>query len=307
VLLAVVLATATARAAGPTPADAARAEALFREAKRLMSEQRYAEACPKLEESQRLDPGGGTLLNLALCHRGEGKSATAWREYKEALALAQSAGRADRVEQAQKQIAALEPLLPYLTITVPTPLPGLTVQRDGAPVATFEVAEPVDPGPHTVSATAPGRVPWQTTVTLGAAERQNVTVPPLAEVVAVVSAPPPARWTARRIAPWAAGGAGVVAITLGAVYGLKARSTNADALAHCSKTDTTSCDATGVALTSDARGQALVSTIAFSVGAAAIVTGAALLYFPRERKTARLRLTPVVAATGGGLTLAGGF
>ena len=44
------------------------AESLFREGKRLSSEKKFSEACPKFEESYRLDPGLGTLLNLATCH-----------------------------------------------------------------------------------------------------------------------------------------------------------------------------------------------------------------------------------------------
>src|SRR5258706_88865 len=67
-----------------TSAEKTAAETLFGEGKRLMDEGKFSDACPKFADSQKLDPGVGTLLNLARCYQKNGQAATAWSTYKEA-------------------------------------------------------------------------------------------------------------------------------------------------------------------------------------------------------------------------------
>src|SRR4051812_5968105 len=71
-----------------TPTDEALAEALFTAGKRLFQEGHFSEACSKLAESQHLDPAGGTAVLLATCLDRDGKTASAWLAYKQALGMA---------------------------------------------------------------------------------------------------------------------------------------------------------------------------------------------------------------------------
>ena len=70
--------------------EQAAAEALFQEARQLMKTGAYAEACPKLFDSNRLDTAVGTLLYLGECYEKSGKTASAWTTF---LAAAESAHR----------------------------------------------------------------------------------------------------------------------------------------------------------------------------------------------------------------------
>src|SRR5438132_715593 len=132
-VLAAVLALAP-RARAETASNQAAAEALFNDGRRLVGEGKFAEACPKFAESQRLDPAPGTLLNLGGCYEKNGQTASAWATFKLAASIAKQRGRADFESVAREHIAKLEPRLSTLTITVTARPDGLAVKRDGADV-----------------------------------------------------------------------------------------------------------------------------------------------------------------------------
>jgi hypothetical protein len=177
-------------------ADTAAAQALFADAKKLMAAGKYAEACPKLEESQRLAPGIGTQFNLATCYESLGKTASAWSLYLEVAGASKAANQLDREKVARQAAAALEPKLSRLTITVSKSAPpDIEVKRDGAAVgkAQWGTAIPVDPGEHKIAATAPGKKPWESTITVDKQGTKTVEVPALeagAGAGPVAGAPP---------------------------------------------------------------------------------------------------------------------
>ena len=159
--------------------DPAAAQALFDQGRKLMAQERWADACPKLEESQRLDPAGGTLLHLALCREHEGRIATAWALYEDALAQAKHDARKDRAKVAQERIDFLGPRLPRMRVRVAVAnrrAEGFTLSRDELVVGEAQWGEalPVDPGTHVLTAKATGRKPWTARVDVPAKPHEVV-------------------------------------------------------------------------------------------------------------------------------------
>src|SRR5215207_9774287 len=113
--------------------EASRAQALFDEGRRLMTEGKLGEACPKLAASQKLDPGAGTLMNLATCYEKNGQLASAWATFKEAAAASRASGHADWEQAARGRADKLEPELARIVVVVSkeAQAPGLVVERDG--------------------------------------------------------------------------------------------------------------------------------------------------------------------------------
>jgi hypothetical protein len=310
----------------PPGESTAMAQTLFEEARRLMEAQRYAEVCPKLEESLRLRPGTGTLLNLALCNEAIGKTATAWAQFKEVLFAAKKEGNQAREAFAKEHIDALEPRLSRLEVHA-EPTPGLAIRRDGQemPAAALGTPIPVDPGEHTLEATAPGYTVWSTSFQIEPESRpalKQVAIPKLTPLAApgkpAAAARPPAAADAppdgRRIAGIVIGVAGVAAVGLGAVFGSLAAAEKSDAEEDPALCPAMRCSPAGREAIDAASTKALVSTFGIGVGLAAIGAGAVLILTSRPgtpaaeaREAPLARLVPSFGPGGGGLQILGAF
>lgn len=231
-------------------------------------------ACPKLEESQRLDPGGGTLLNVALCHERQGRLATAWAEWREGLAVARSDGREDRASLALEHATALEPRVPRVAFALddaPAPDVVVTLDQRRLAAAAWSSHTAIDPGAHTLTVTRPGYEPFELRFEIAAGEaKRTITVPPLAKQrVPTLRDPGAPLWGEQRIAGVAMTGAGALGCVLGTVAGFVA-------LAEADASDAAcvgGCTREGVDAAAAAVVAADVSTAALLIGAPVLISG----------------------------------
>jgi Tfp pilus assembly protein PilF len=316
----VTLSRTTAALADPSPADRALAQSLFDEGRSLLQSGQVAEACSKLERSEALDPSGGTMLNLALCHEKQGRTASAWTEYHDAIAMARRDKREEREEFAQKHILALGPMLSRLTVKVATEgLPeGFEILRNGAPLARagWNAPAPVDPGPQEIVARARGYEAWTATMVVGEkADAKTIEVPalrkaaaeappppPVGPVVPASTEPPPASPPAptggvQRPLGFALVGVGAVAAVVGVGFGVHALSRDSTAHDLC-KSDTTCSSSAGLQATHDAVTSAK-ATDGLVIGGL-LLAGAGLAVALTAKTGAGDKAAPVAAA----LTLA---
>ncbi|HEX5099920.1 MAG TPA: hypothetical protein VFV94_10490 [Polyangiaceae bacterium] len=293
--------------------DTVTAEALFQQGKSLLSQNRFSEACPKLAESQRLDPATGTLMALAMCHEGSGQIASAWAEFTDVEGRSRKDGREDRQKLAHDRANALRARLSTLEIHVPpevSTLDGVVVTRDGLDMGrgVWNTALPIDGGEHVIEASAPGKVSWRGSVTVKVEnDRASLKVPPLkaapagttaavaGTTAASTSGPPstqdgaePAQSGAGKASSgglsatqWigiAAAGTGVAALGVGGYFlatalGEKSDSNQAGDPDYC---DAQGCGDTGQALRHDAVTHGNIATILGVTGGVLVATGATL-------------------------------
>jgi hypothetical protein len=177
--------------AQPSASELSLAQSLFEEGRKLMDKGQFAAACPKLAESQRLDPGGGTLLNLAICHEKEGKIGTAYLEFQAAQAQAIKDGRKDREKISGEHMGAISPRLSKLAVHVVKEVPDIDVRVDGTTLRkpAWDVSTVFDPGTHVIDASAPGHVTYKKSITLNEGEQKTENIPALAALAATAVTP----------------------------------------------------------------------------------------------------------------------
>jgi hypothetical protein len=151
--LTILLAAGVASAGDPRAA-----EALYQRAQSLMkkpdaTKEEIHQACEYFVESYKQDAALNTLVASAACHEKEGKNATAWGEYKE---VGQQPGAAG--EYARQRAADLEKAgFLKLTVKVHDETKHLTFKIDDAQLSVAPDEFPMDPGPHDLEVSAPGK------------------------------------------------------------------------------------------------------------------------------------------------------
>jgi hypothetical protein len=312
--------------------DKAAAEALFDHGVRLMRSGTFQEACPKLEESQRMDPAVGTLLYLGECYERAGKIASAWATFREAASLAMNSGQTERARVATTRAQALEPKLSRLSVELApevAAVPGVVVKRGQQRLepALYGTPLPVDPGDYRIEVTAPGYETWSTPIKVeGGGASASVRVPALSKEpagaaepvvgttgasapVAATAAPvsePSGGITTRQTLGLVTGGVGVLGIGLGSYFGIRAISQNSDAEQDCPKEGL--CNTTGgLDLTDKARDNAAAANIAFAVGAGLVAVGAVLYLTGGRSNSERVAVVPLLSPGAAAASVSGRF
>lgn len=298
-----------------------KADALFKQGKKLAAEKKYAEACPAFEKSMKLDPAIGTQLNIGKCYEDWGFLGKALVAYRAAEKMAHDA-KDDREPKIKAIIEELDSNVPRLTIKLPKQASseGVVVKLDNKPFTTFGESMIVDPGPHTIDYTVDG-VKKQKTVPVERGGDSEVTLDiPKDRVVKkhvdeqdgehTVVGPwkpvdGPAPGHTQRLGGLVLGGAGVIAIGVSSLMTLSARGQYNDALEMYCNNAKDMCDPMGLEQTHDARSTANTATIIFIGGAVAVAGGIALYVLaPKsaEHADAQARyVVPSVTPDGAGV------
>ncbi len=288
--------------------DAVTAEALFQAGRDASQRGDHRAACAKFAESQRLDPAGGTALNLADCSERLGRLASAWQYAQEA---ADRFGPDARGDLARQKVAELSPRLARLTFHLGVGAPaGATVVRDGIELgaASLDTPLPVDAGEHHITVRAPGHAPREVVLRVEDGQSRTLECEAGPEGAQGLFGAPA---SVAQPVGIALGVLGIAGIAAGAVTGLLTIDRRNTVAANCDVSK--ACNPVGVAAASEGKTLSVVSTATFIGGAAALATGVVLVIAGRSGSASSTTgkahpttaLLPILGPTGAGLLFRG--
>jgi hypothetical protein len=281
--------------------DLKRARAQFQRGIELEQAGNYTEAIQEFREVGQVRMTAQVRFHIAFCEEGLGRLVTALGGYDLALAEADTVGP-DFKTEVETAITRLKEKIPKIVIERGSGADAALVQLDGVDLgaSSIGVEVPLDPGPHKVTATAPGYHPFDTTVELKEREVAKVTLelvvntepekpPPPPKIIMVPRAAGP-----NRTVPYIVGGAGIVLLGAGgALFALKV-TTEQELEEDCP--DKNNCAESNRDTYDRVKFYAVAAPVTAAVGLAAIGTAAALIIF--EKKPDKKPTQPKNAAFG---------
>jgi hypothetical protein len=288
-------------------ADAGDAEALFRAGREAMKAEDYARACALFAESQALEPGAGTSLNLGECNEHLGKVASAWAAYADAAQRMPPSD--DRREYVLGKVRELEPQVPHVRFAVDARGLRCTLSRGGVTIGPggWGVALPTDPGEQRAELACDGRRTRTASFVVALGDTREVALAP-GEPLSAAPKPEPFEpiepndddggGSALAIVGWTAAGFAAISLGIGVATGVLAIDRRDEMEAVCTDDVPPACPPEGLDAASEGSTFATTSTVTFVAGAglAALATTLLAIHYAGDAETAI-----VVAPTGLGI------
>jgi hypothetical protein len=285
--------------------DASDAETLFNEGVKAKDAGKAAEACADFRASYAKNRNAvGTLLNVALCDEEAGKIGSAHKLFAEAEARAKEQNLEEHRKAAQEHKDKLAGDVPRVTIAFTELAPETKLVIAGEVVDTANAKDvEVDPGPVKIVASAPSRVPYETTVTLAKGEHKSVAIPTLGYPIEDKG-----RATLGKVVTYAGAGALLAGIGVGLYANHKYNGEFDNG--HCTmpSLDHPMCNQTGYATTHNAKTLGWVGTGVGAAGLVAVGVGVALwITAPRHEEARQVTVLPTVTPDTAGVVAFGRF
>jgi len=273
-------------AAAQDKKELSRARAQFQRAIELEQAGNYSTALEQFRDVGQVRMTPQVRFHIASCEEKLGRLVTALGGYQLALADADSVGE-DFKAEVQTAVSRLEASIPKLVIVRGTGAEAAEIQLDGVALgaSSVGVAVPLDPGPHSVSAKAPGALPFSQTVTIAENEQKNVEVTLSPEPQEVRPKPNPPATVApadgnQRLIPYVIGGVGIASlIGSGVLFGLR-QSTLSDLEEQCPSHN--NCPPSAADDYSNLKLYNVTSQVALGVGVACVGTAVTMLVLQRK-------------------------
>src|SRR5690349_19817648 len=203
-----------------------RARAQFQQATELEQAGNWTAALQAFREVGQVRMTPQVRFHIAVCEENLGRLVAALGGYELALADADKVGPDFRGE-VEENVTKLRARIPKLVIQRGAGASAAAIELDGVAVgdSSVGVEVPLDPGPHAVTAKAPNRKPFESTVALKEQETTRLEVKleeiPQEQLAIGSSAPPPEK-PPSKVVPYVIGGVGVAAlIGSGVLFGLR--------------------------------------------------------------------------------------
>ncbi len=314
-LPALTIALSTRPAAAQDKKELSKARAQFQRAIELEQAGNYSTALEQFRDVGQVRMTPQVRFHIASCEEKLGRLVTALGGYQLAYADADSVGE-DFKAEVDAAVTRLEASIPKLVIVRGTGAEAAEIQLDGVALGASSVGVPVplDPGPHSISAKAPGALPFSQTVTIAENEQKSVDValsPEPQEVRTSVGggAGDSVEKSNPRLIPYVIGGVGIASlIGSGVLFGLR-QSTLSDLEDQCGPNHD-ACPSSAASDYSNLKLYNVTAQVALGVGVACVATSVTMLVLQRKHASSAksgMTLLPSAPNSLAGLSWAGRF